>query len=129
MRPGKDAGLTFGLFEPSKLLYADLFNRLTALGAVELGSSNNDTSLKLVQESPLLDLSAAFVGNFDGEAKVMKSLIDALRSRFPHAYLIGIVDSEKFRIGADYKVMYENLFVDFDTIITRIQESQAKHIT
>lgn len=129
MTPDIGTGLGFGLFEPSKLLYKDLHRSLTALGSVELGSSNKDASLRLVQESPLLKLSAAYVGNFDGEAKAMRVLIDALRSRFPQAYLIAMVDSEEFRVGADYNVLYENLFVDFATIITRIQEAQARNRT
>lgn len=121
MKP--DNGPTFGLFEPDKTLYVELYDRLKALGAVALGSNSSEHSLKLVHESPLLDLSGAFVGNFDGEARVMRGLIDALRSRFPHAYLVGMVDSMKFKIGADYKISYENLFVKFDSIVARITEN------
>lgn len=112
--------IKFGLFEPDKALFADLKMKLLAVGAVPLGSTSKDNSLTLINQSKLPYLNGAFVGDFGGSAKDMREIIAVLRDRFPGACLVGMVDSPKFKVGADYRTLYENLYSKFDWLIAQM---------
>ena len=112
--------LELGLFEPDKLLYPVLLGRMQEVGNVNLRSMSKDKSIQLIKDSDLPDLHGALVGNFGGSAQDMKEVILELRSKYPNAFLVGMVDSPKFKVGANYTTLYENLYSNIDWIVAQI---------
>lgn len=115
------SGLVVGLFEPGNEMFISILGLLDADSVqVPLKSRSKEESIRLIYKSDLPYLHGAFVGNFGGVSKDMRSVVDAIQTKFPHAWTVGMVEKTRFRTGADQKVDYRYFADYFDSILAQM---------
>jgi hypothetical protein len=110
------SGLVVAMFEPDPNRNEILLNTLTChIGNKPIHADNLDMALGVIKDSSHNTWHGAYIGNLNGEAKSMRYVIDAIRDKYPNAYLIAMLESSKFKVNANERIMYrdltDNLFV------------------
>lgn len=123
--------LKIGLIEPNFELFGALLGKISDSSAeVPLQATNTKFALQLIRDTKVKDLAGAFIGNLGGSLREMQSVLNAMRDKYPQAYLIAMVQSPKFKFtNHDYTIHYEDLTNNsLNTMMSTIRRVHLEHL-